>query len=67
MEQDTKGQSSSKGDAVYMVELEGNHKLPPENQITDSNKYWSQLDQLKAALNKKHLESASRKHNLPSG
>ena len=43
------------------------YKLLPENQIINSNKYWSQLDQLKAALNKKHLESVNRKHNLPSG
>ena len=38
------------------------YKLLPENQIINSNKYWSQLDQMKAALNKKHLELVRRKH-----
>ena len=30
----------------------------PENQTIDSNEYCSQLDQLNAALNKKHLKLA---------
>ena len=49
----TKGQSSSKeGDVVYMVGLEGSplYELLPENQTINSNKYCSQLYQLKAAL-----------------
>ena len=38
------------------------YELLPENQTISSNKYCSQLDQLKAALNKKHLELANKKH-----
>ena len=55
----TKGQSSSKeDDDVYMVRLEWSPLLwdPLESQIFLSNRYCSQLDQLKAALNEKHLE-----------
>ena len=33
-----------------------------ENQMINSNKYCTQLDQLKAALDKKHLELVNRKH-----
>ena len=33
-----------------------------ENQTINSNKYCSQLDQVKAALNEKHLELVNRKH-----
>ena len=37
------------------------YKLLPENQMINSNKYCSQLDQLKAALNEKRLELVNRK------
>ena len=37
------------------------YELLPENQTINSNKYCSQLDQLKAALNKKHPELVNRK------
>ena len=37
------------------------HELLPENQTINSNKYCSQLDQLKAALDEKHLELVNRK------
>ena len=37
------------------------YELLPENQTINSNKYCSQLDQLKAALDEKHLELANRK------
>ena len=40
------------------------HELLPENQTINSNKYCSQLDQLKAALDEKHLELVNRKHIL---
>ena len=46
----TKGQSpSKKDDAVHMVGLEGSplYELLLENQRISSNKYHSQLDQLK--------------------
>ena len=33
-----------------------------ENQMPNSNEYYSQLDQLKAALVEKHLELVNRKH-----
>ena len=36
-------------------------ELLPENQMINSNKYCSQLDQLKAALDEKHPELAKRK------
>ena len=39
-------------------------ELLPENQKINSNKYCSQLDQLKAALDKKRQQKT---HNLPSG
>ena len=58
--QPSKDQSSTKeGDAVFMVGLEGSpllYELLPENQVINSNKYCSQLDQLKATLDKKHPE-----------
>ena len=59
----TKGQSSSKeGDVVYMVGLGVlYYELLLENQMINSNMYCSQLDQLKAALDKKHLELVNRK------
>ena len=60
----TKGQSSSKkGDTVYIVGLEGSlyYELLPANQTVNSNKYYSQLDQLKVALNKKHPKLVKRK------
>ena len=50
----TKAWSSSKeGDVVYMVELKGvlYYELLLKKQMINSNKYCSQLDQLKAALN----------------
>ena len=54
----TKCQSSSKeGDIVYTVGLEGS-----ENQTINSNKYCSQLDQLKVALDEKHPELVNRKY-----
>ena len=37
------------------------YELLPENQTINSNKYCSQLDQLKAALNEKHPELVNRK------
>ena len=37
------------------------YELLPENQTIHSNKYCSQLDQLKAALDKKRLELVNRK------
>ena len=37
------------------------YELLPENQMINSNKYCSQLDQLKAALDEKCLESVKRK------
>ena len=37
------------------------HKLLLENQTINSNKYCSQLNQLKVALDEKHLELVSRK------
>ena len=37
------------------------HKPLLENQTTNSNKYCSQLDQLKAAIDKKHPELVNRK------
>ena len=37
------------------------YKLLPENQRINSNKYCSQLDQLKAALDEKHPELVNRK------
>ena len=54
------------------------YELLPENQMINSNKYCSQLDQLKAALDEKHPELVNRKriifhqdnakmHDLPSG
>ena len=38
------------------------HELLPENRTSNCNKHCSQLDQVKAALNKKHLELVRRKH-----
>ena len=38
------------------------YELLAENQTINSNKYCSQLDQLKAALNEKHPELVNRKH-----
>ena len=37
------------------------YELLPENQMINSIKYCSQLDQLKVALNKKHQELVNRK------
>ena len=37
------------------------YELLPKNQTINSNKYCLQLDQLKAALNKKHPELVNRK------
>ena len=46
-----------------MVGLEGvlYYELLLENQTINSNKYCSQLDQLKAALDKKRLKLVNRK------
>jgi len=59
----TKGLSSSKeGDVVCMVGLEGSPLLwTPFGKPNNSNKYCSQLDQLKAALDKKCPELVNRK------
>ena len=38
------------------------YELLPENQTINSNKYCSQWDQLKAALDEKRLELLNRKH-----
>ena len=43
------------------------YELLLENLMINSNKYCSQLDQLKAALDKKRLELVNRKRSLPSG
>ena len=40
------------------------YELLLENQMINSNKYCSQLDQLKAALNEKHLELVNRKRKI---
>ena len=37
------------------------NELLPEDQMVNSNKYCSHLDQLKAALNEKHPELVNRK------
>ena len=37
------------------------YELLPENQTINSNRYCSQLDQLKAVLDEKHLELVNRK------
>ena len=50
----------SKEGYVHIVELEGNYELLPENQTINSNKYCSQLDQLKAALDEKRPELVNR-------
>ena len=47
-----------------MVGLEGSvlyYEILPENQTINSNRYCSQLDQLKAALDEKHPELVNRK------
>ena len=38
------------------------YELLPENQMINSNKYCSQLDQLKVALDEKLPELVNRKH-----
>ena len=38
------------------------YELLLESQMINSNKYCSQLDQLKVALDEKHLELVNRKH-----
>ena len=43
------------------------YELLLENQTINSNQYCSQLDQLKAALYKKHPELVNRKCVIPSG
>ena len=49
-----KGQSWSKeGDVVYIMGLEGSSF---QNQMINSNKYCSQWDRMKLALDKKHPE-----------
>ena len=40
------------------------YELLLENQTINSNKYRSQLDQLKAALSEKHPQSVNRKRIL---
>ena len=37
------------------------YELLGENQMINSNKYGSQLDEMKATLEEKHLELVSRK------
>ena len=48
---------------MYVVGWKGvlYHELLPENQTINSNKYCSQLDQLKAALDEKRPELVNRK------
>ena len=61
----TKGQSSSKeGDMLYggTGNKSSIYKLLPENQMMNSNKYRSQLDQMKAALDEKSPELTPRKY-----
>ena len=58
--------SSKEGDVVYMCiwwdwKWVIYYELLPENQMINSNKYCSQLDQLKTALNEKRLELVNRK------
>ena len=43
------------------------YELLPENQTSNSNKYFSQLDQLKAALDEVSRISQQKMYNLPSG
>ena len=51
-----------KSDAVYMVGLEWSPLLSASyGNPTVSSKFYSQLDQLKAALDKKHPELVNRK------
>ena len=50
---------------MYMVGLGVlYYELLLENQMINSNKYCSQLDQLKAALDEKHPELVNRKHKI---
>lgn len=56
--------SSREGDVMYVVGEEGSfYELLPENQMINSNNVPNalQLDQLKAALNKRCLELVNRK------
>ena len=48
---------------MYIVGLEGSplYELLLENQTMNSNNYFSQLDQLKAAFHEKHQELVYRK------
>ena len=57
--------SSSEGDVVYMVGLEGvlYYELLLGNQMIDSNKYHSRPDQLKAALDDKRPVLVNRKQS----
>lgn len=51
----TKSLSSWKGyDTLYMVRLQ--YELFQENQMINSNKYYSKLDHLKAAIGGMHSE-----------
>ena len=53
----TRDSSSSKEGDVYMVGMEGSLLLwAPSGKTINSNKYWSQLDQLKVALDEKRPE-----------
>ena len=66
----TEGRSSSREDDVYMVGLEGSPllELLLENQMINSNKECSQLDQLIAANDEKVTRINQQKtHHLPSG
>ena len=46
---------------MYMVGLEGSPLLQaPSGKPINSNKYYSQLDQLKAALDEKSLELVNK-------
>ena len=54
---------SQEGDVLYMVWLEGSPLLlTPFRKPINSNKYCSQLDQLKAAFDEKWPELVHRKH-----
>ena len=55
----TKGWPSSKEGDGYVVELKESPLVwAPSRKPIHSNKYFSQLDQMKATLNKKHLKLA---------
>ena len=53
---------------MYMIGLEGSPLLSASSgKPNNSNKYFSQLDQLKEVLKKGSRVSQRKTHNLPSG